>query len=37
MAFENAYTSLLAGDSTVALSGNSLTLSSARGVLRFSR
>ena len=37
MAFENVYTSLLAGDSTVALSGNSLTLSSARGVLRFSR
>ena len=37
MAFENAYTSLLAGDSTVTLSTNSLTLSSARGVLRFTR
>lgn len=37
MAFENAYTTLLAGDNTVAVSGNSLTLSSSRGVLRLSR
>lgn len=37
MAFENTYTALLSGESTVTLSGNSLTLSSARGVLRFSR
>lgn len=37
MAFENTYTSLLSGESTVTVSGNSLVLSSARGVLRFSR
>jgi heat shock protein HslJ len=37
MAFESMYTSLLSGDSTVTLSGNTLVLSSARGVLRFSR
>jgi heat shock protein HslJ len=37
MAFESGYTSLLSGDSTVALSSNTLVLSSARGVLRFTR
>jgi heat shock protein HslJ len=37
MAFESTYTTLLSGDSTVTLSGNTLVLSSARGVLRFSR
>ena len=37
MEFESIYTSLLSGDSTVTLSGNSLVLSSTRGVLRFSR
>jgi heat shock protein HslJ len=37
MAFENAYTSLLSGDSTLTLSGNTLVLSSSRGVLRFVR
>jgi heat shock protein HslJ len=37
MAFENTYTTLLSGESTATLSGNSLVLSSARGVLRFSR
>jgi heat shock protein HslJ len=37
MEFESVYTSLLSGDSTVTLSGNSLVLSSTRGVLRFSR
>ncbi len=37
MAFENTYTTLLSGDSTVSLSGNGLVLSSARGVLRFAR
>lgn len=37
MAFENTYTGLLSGDSTVTLSGNTLVLSSARGVLRFAR
>jgi heat shock protein HslJ len=37
MAFENAYTSLLSGDSTITLSGNTLVLSSSRGVLRFAR
>ncbi len=35
--FESIYTSLLSGESTVALSGNSLVLSSTRGVLRFAR
>jgi len=35
--FENAYTTLLAGDSTVALANGALVLSSARGVLRFTR
>jgi heat shock protein HslJ len=37
MAFENGYTSLLSGESTVVLSSNVLALSSARGVLRFTR
>lgn len=37
MAFESQYTILLSGESTVTLTGNSLVLSSARGVLRFSR
>ena len=37
MAFENGYTSLLSGDSTVTLSNDMLALSSARGALRFSR
>lgn len=37
MAFESAYTTLLAGDSTVTLSGSRLTLSSARGTLTFTR
>jgi heat shock protein HslJ len=37
MAFENAYTSVLSGDSTITMSGSTLVLSSARGVLRFTR
>ena len=37
MAFENGYTGLLSGDSTVTLSTNVLALSSTRGVLRFTR
>ena len=37
MAFENAYTGVLGGDSTVSLSDGTLVLSSARGVLRFTR
>lgn len=37
MAFENGYTSLLSGESTVTLVSNVLALSSARGVLRFTR
>jgi len=37
MAFENMYTLILAGDSTVGLSGSKLTLTSPRGVLRFTR
>jgi len=37
MAFENAYTGLLGGDSTVTLSDGMLVLSSARGVLGFTR
>lgn len=37
MAFENVYTDLLGGDSTVTLSGSTLSLSSTRGMLRFSR
>jgi heat shock protein HslJ len=37
MAFENAYTRLLGGEATAVLSGNTLVLSSPRGVLRFAR
>jgi heat shock protein HslJ len=37
MEFENTYTRLLGGDGTVTLSGDSLVLSSSRGVLRFAR
>lgn len=37
MAFEAAYTGVLSGPSTATLSGNTLTLSSTRGVLRFTR
>lgn len=37
MAFETAYTAMLSGASTVRLSDNTLTLSSSRGVLRFTR
>jgi heat shock protein HslJ len=37
MAFDNTYTSLLSGDSTITLSGDTLVLSSPRGVLRFRR
>lgn len=37
MAFENTYTSILAGDSSANVSGSMLTLSSTRGVLRFTR
>ena len=37
MAFENTYTKLLAGESTVSLSDGALVLTSPRGVLRFVR
>jgi heat shock protein HslJ len=37
MEFGDTYTGVLAGESAVSVSGNSLTLSSARGVLRFER
>lgn len=37
MDFEQEYVRLLAGDSTVTLSGNNVELASARGVLRFNR
>ncbi len=37
MEFESIYTSLLSGDSTVALAGQNLLLSSGRGSLRFTR
>ena len=37
MAFESTYMSLLGGDSTVTLSDGTLVLSSARGVLHFTR
>jgi heat shock protein HslJ len=37
MEFESKYTSLLSGDSTVALSNQVLVLSSGRGILRFTR
>ena len=37
MAFETAYTGVLSGQSTATVSGNTLVLSSSRGVLQFSR
>ncbi|MDO8794611.1 MAG: META domain-containing protein [Vicinamibacterales bacterium] len=37
VAFENAYTSILSGESTVAASPTGLTLTSARGTLRYTR
>ena len=37
MAFENAYTAILSGDSSVVVTGSTLTLSSARGQLQFVR
>src|SRR5262245_49140068 len=37
MAFENEYTRMLSGDSAVTMSGSTLTLSSPRGVLHFTR
>ena len=37
MAFENVYTGLLGGESTVAVSDGVLVLTSPRGVLRFTR
>ena len=37
MAFETAYTTVLGGQSTVALAGNTLVLTSSRGELRFTR
>lgn len=37
MPFETAYTGVLAGESTISLTGTSLAFSSARGALHFSR
>jgi heat shock protein HslJ len=37
MAFENAYTSILSGDSTTVVTNSTLTLSSPRGTLQFVR
>ena len=37
MTFESTYTRLLGGDSNVTLADNTLVLSSARGVLHFTR
>ena len=37
MAFENAYTAILSGDSRVVVTGSTLTLSSSRGALQFVR
>ena len=37
IAFENSYTSVLSGDSTLTVSANALVLSSTRGTLRFAR
>ena len=37
MAFENAYTAILSGDSRVVVTGSTLTLSSSRGELQFVR
>jgi heat shock protein HslJ len=37
MAFENVYTAILSGDSSVVVTGSTLTLSSSRGTLQFVR
>jgi len=37
MAFENAYTGILSGDSTMVVTGSTLSLSSSRGTLKFVR
>ena len=37
MAFENAYTSILGGDSQIVVTGSTLTLSSSRGTLQLVR
>ena len=37
MAFENAYTAILSGDSTTVVTNSTLTLTSARGTLQFVR
>jgi heat shock protein HslJ len=37
MAFESSFTTLLAGESSVAVSGASVVLTSGRGVMRFER
>ena len=37
MAFENVYTGILSGESTVTMNDGTLVLSSARGVLKFAR
>lgn len=37
MAFENAYTALLAGETTITMPAGTLVLTSARGTLRFTR
>ncbi|MEQ1895945.1 MAG: META domain-containing protein [Vicinamibacterales bacterium] len=37
IAFENAYTSILSGESTVTASSTALTLTSSRGTLRYTR
>ena len=37
MAFENAYTAILSGDSQIVVTGSTLTLSSSRGTLQFVR
>jgi heat shock protein HslJ len=37
MAFENAYTGILSGDSIMAVTGSTLSLSSSRGTLKFVR
>ena len=37
MAFESAYLAILAGERTTRIDGNTLTLTSARGALRFRR
>jgi len=37
MTFENTFTQIVVGDSTVALNGVNLSLTSARGIVRFTR